>query len=72
MAPEVFGMPQDEIDNGSMEPPDPTAHPFKAGVYSFAIVCSEILTQKEPLPYVPMGGLRKHIRDGRRPDLPDG
>ncbi len=72
MAPEVFEIPQEEIDNGSMEPPDPRAHPFKADVYSFAIVCSEILTRKEPFPDVGLGGLLKHIRDGRRPELPDG
>ncbi|CAM6061116.1 unnamed protein product [Sphagnum tenellum] len=72
MAPEVFEISEDEIDNGSMEPPDPRAHPFKADVYSFAIVCSEILTNKEPFPGVPFGSLLKHIRDGRRPELPDG
>jgi serine/threonine protein kinase len=72
MAPEVFEIPQDEIDNGSMEPPDPRAHPFKADVYSFAIVCSEILTKKEPFPHVQPGDLLKHIRDGGRPELPDG
>jgi serine/threonine protein kinase len=72
MVPEVFGIPQDENDNGSMELPDPRAHPFKADVYSFAIVCSEILTKKEPFRGVPLGGLLKHIRDGRRPELPDG
>jgi hypothetical protein len=72
MAPEVFEIPQEEIDNGSMGPPDPRAHPFKADVYSFAIVCSEILTKKEPFPDVPLGGLLKHIRDGLRPELPDG
>ncbi len=71
-APEVFEIPQDEIDNGSMAPPDPRAHPFKVDVYSSAIVCSEILTKKEPFPDVPFGGLLKHIRDGRRPELPDG
>ncbi len=72
MAPEVFKIPQDKIDNGSMEPADPRAHPFKADVYSFAIVCSEILTKEEPFPDVPLGGLLKHIRDGGRPELPDG
>jgi serine/threonine protein kinase len=72
MAPEVFEIPQEEIDHGSMEPSDRRAHPFKADVYSFAIVCSEILTKKEPFPDVPLGGLLKHIRDGRRPELPEG
>jgi hypothetical protein len=72
MAPEVFGIPEDETDNGSMEPLDPRAHPFKADVYSFAIVCSEILTRKQPFPHVPFGRLLKHIRDGGRPELPDG
>jgi serine/threonine protein kinase len=70
-APEVFEIPQEEIDNGSMGPPDPRAQPYKADVYSFGIVCSEILTGKEPFPDVPFGGLLKHIRDGRRPELPD-
>jgi hypothetical protein len=72
MAPELFGIPEDETDNGSMEPLRPRVHPFKADVYSFAIVCSEILTKKEPFRRVPLGGLLKHIRDGRRPELPDG
>jgi len=72
MAPEVFEILQDEIDNGSMEPPDPRTHPFKADVHSFAIVCSEILTKKKPFPDVPLGGVLKHIRDGGRPELPDG
>jgi serine/threonine protein kinase len=72
MAPEVFEIPQEEIDNGSMEPADPRAHPFKADVYSFAIVCSEILTKKEPFPDVPLGGLLQHVRDGGRLELPDG
>jgi serine/threonine protein kinase len=72
MAPEVFGIPEDETDNDSMEPHDPRAHPFKADVYSFAIVCSEILTLKEHFPDVPLRRLLKHIRDGRRPELPDG
>jgi serine/threonine protein kinase len=72
MAPEVFGIPEDDIDNGSMERPGPRVHPFKANVYSFAIVCSEILTLEEPFPDVRMGGLLKHIRDGWRPKLPYG
>jgi serine/threonine protein kinase len=71
MAPEVFEIPQEEIDNGSMKRPDPRAHPFKADVYSFAIVCSEILTKKLPFPDVLIGRLLKHIRDGGRPELPD-
>jgi serine/threonine protein kinase len=72
MAPELFQIPQEEIDNGSMERPDSRAHPFKADVYSFAIVCSEILTRKGPFPDLPFVGLVKHIRDGRQPELPDG
>jgi serine/threonine protein kinase len=72
MAPEVWEIRQDEIDNGSMLAPDPRAHPFKADVYSFAIVCSEILTGREPFPDVPLGGLLKLIRGGLRPELPDG
>jgi serine/threonine protein kinase len=71
MAPELFSI-QDEIDNGSMERPGPRAHPFKADVYSFAIVCSEILTKKEPFADVRRGDLLNHIRGGLRPELPDG
>jgi serine/threonine protein kinase len=72
MAPELFGIPEDEIDNGSMERPGPRANLFKADVYSFAIVCSEILTLEQPFPDVRLADLLKHIRDGGRPELPDG
>ncbi|KAH8949775.1 hypothetical protein BDL97_10G049300 [Sphagnum fallax] len=72
MAPELFGIPEDEIDNGSMERPGPRAHPFKADVYSFAVVCSEILTKKYPFADVLLRDLLKHIRYGVRPELPDG
>jgi serine/threonine protein kinase len=47
MAPEVFEITKDKIDSDAVQVPE-TAHPFKADVYSFAIVCYEILTGKEP------------------------
>jgi serine/threonine protein kinase len=71
MAPEVFEIAKNEIDSGAVQLPE-IAHPFKADVYSFALVCYEILTGKQPFEGERMGELLKRITiDRLRPELPE-
>jgi serine/threonine protein kinase len=68
MAPEVFS-----IDSGAVVPGlQIPAYPFKVDVYSFALVCYEILTRKKPFEGENMDGLRQRIKvDRLRPELPE-
>ncbi|KAH9569015.1 hypothetical protein CY35_03G109800 [Sphagnum magellanicum] len=68
MAPEVFS-----IDSGAVVPGlQLPAYPFKADVYSFALVCYEILTRKQPFEAEQWVGLRQRIKvDRLRPELPE-
>jgi serine/threonine protein kinase len=68
MAPEVYS-----TDSGAVVPgPQPPAYPFKADVYSFAVVCYEILTRKPPFEGEEMYVLRQRIKvDRLRPELPE-
>ncbi len=68
MAPEVYS-----IDSGAVVPGlQLPKYPFKADVYSFAIVCYEILTRKPPFEGQNMGVLRQQIKvDRLRPELPE-
>jgi hypothetical protein len=71
MAPEVFEVAKNEIDSGAVQLPL-IAHPFKADVYSFALVCYELLTGEQPFEGEKMGELFKRITvDRLRPELPD-
>ena len=68
MAPEVFGADADNDEHL------PVAYPFKTDVYSFGIVCSEILTGMAPFPDVQLRKLYSLITDARnplRPELPE-
>jgi hypothetical protein len=68
MAPEVFGADADNDEHL------PVAYPFKTDVYSFGIVCSEILTGRAPFPDVQLRKLYSLITDARnplRPELPE-
>jgi serine/threonine protein kinase len=47
MAPELFEIAKNEIDSGAVQLPL-IAHPFKADVYSFTLVCYEMLTWEQP------------------------
>jgi serine/threonine protein kinase len=70
MAPEVFKITKDKVDGDAVQLPE-IAHPFKADVYSFALVCYEILTGKEPFEGEKMGDLYKRVTLERaRPKLP--
>jgi len=68
MAPEIA---KNEIDSGAVQLP-PIAHPFKADVYSFALVCYEILTGVQPFEGEKMADLFKRITvDRLRSEIPD-
>jgi serine/threonine protein kinase len=71
MAPEVIEITKDKIDSDAVQLPE-IAHPLKADVYSFAIVCYEILTGKEPFEgEKPSDDLYKRIiLEHERPKLP--
>jgi serine/threonine protein kinase len=70
MAPEVFTITKDKVDGDSVQLPE-IAYPFKADVYSFALVCYEILTGKEPFEDEKMTDLYKLVTLERaRPELP--
>jgi tRNA A-37 threonylcarbamoyl transferase component Bud32 len=70
MAPELFGDEQDESSILSSEANK--NYPFKVDVYSFGMVCYEIMTGHIPFPDVTsMTDLRKMIKyEGLRPKIP--
>ncbi len=71
MAPEVLQIAKNEIDSAAVQLPL-IAHPFKADLYSFALVCYEMLTWEQPFEGEKMGDLFKRITvDRLRPELPD-
>ncbi|CAK9873655.1 unnamed protein product [Sphagnum jensenii] len=71
MAPEVFEIAKNQMDSAAVQLPL-IAHPFKADVYSFALVCYEMLTWEQPFEGEKMGDLFKRITvDRLRPELPD-
>lgn len=68
MAPEVFKY----ADGDGLPEPSPRFHPMKTDVYSFGLVCYEILSGKTPyadVQYKPRL-LRSQVRSGIRPQLP--
>jgi hypothetical protein len=73
MAPELF---TEEFHNAgpsvSRESYLSLKYPFKVDIYSFRMVCYEILTGCIPFFDCPsMSNLRKRIKDGLRPDIPE-
>jgi hypothetical protein len=71
MAPEVFAIEEEWKYTGAAQS-SPIAHPHKADVWSFAMVCFEILTRKVPFEDELQTRLFQRITiDGLRPVLPD-
>ncbi|KAH8932852.1 hypothetical protein BDL97_18G001200 [Sphagnum fallax] len=46
-------------------------HPMKLDVYSFGIICYEILSREDPFQGVMRTHLRSYVQAGNRPQLPD-
>jgi serine/threonine protein kinase len=72
MAPELFS--EESYDAGpsvSRESDLSLKYPFKVDIYSFGMVCYEILTGCIPFVNCKIGDLRKRIKDGLRPDIPE-
>ncbi|CAK9872706.1 unnamed protein product [Sphagnum jensenii] len=74
MAPELFGDSEDHNvgPSSSTESNLTLNYHFKVDVYSFGMVCYEILTGCVPFfNIIKMTDLRKRIKDGLRPDMPE-
>jgi hypothetical protein len=70
MAPELF--PDSEDHNvGPSSSSESLKYHFKVDVYSFGMVCYEILTGCVPFFDFKLMDLRKRIKDGLRPDMPE-
>jgi hypothetical protein len=70
MAPELFRDLEDH-NVGPSSSSESLKYPFKVDVYSFGMVCYEILTGYVPFFNFNLMGLRKRIKDGLRPDMPE-
>jgi len=70
MAPELFGDSEDHNVGPSSSSESLNYH-FKVDVYSFGMVCYEILTGCVPFFDFKLMDLRKRIKDGLRPDMPE-
>ncbi|KAH9567479.1 hypothetical protein CY35_03G029700 [Sphagnum magellanicum] len=73
MAPELFGDSEDHNvgPSSSSESNLSLKYHFKVDVYSFGMVCYEILTGCVPFFNIKLMDLRKRIKDGLRPDMPE-
>jgi serine/threonine protein kinase len=74
MAPELLGDSEDHNvgPSSSSESNLSLNYHFKVDVYSFGMVCYEILTGCVPFFNInKMTDLRKRIKDGLRPDMPE-
>jgi serine/threonine protein kinase len=71
MAPELFNISK-YLNVGTSESNSPLKYPFKADIYSFGMVCHEILTGLVPFHDCNLTGLRERIlEEGLRPPIPE-
>jgi serine/threonine protein kinase len=72
MAPEVFKITQDAYIDHESPPEHARFNPSKADVYSFGLVCFELLTREVPYVGVEPASLPTQItKHGLRPQLPE-
>jgi serine/threonine protein kinase len=75
MAPELFGDSEDHAVGPSLSSEFNLSlkYPFKVDIYSFGMVCYEILTGYVPFfDLIRLGDLWMRIKDGLRPAIPEG
>ena len=70
MAPEMMRIVNDD-GHGEFQGEGELRYPFKVDVYSFAMVCFEILTGDMPFPNLTPNEVKKKVLDGERPQIPD-
>jgi len=70
MAPELFGDSNDH-NVGPSSSSESLKYHFKVDVYSFGMVCYEILTKHVPFFNFESMDLQKRIKDGLRPNMPE-
>ncbi|KAG0589488.1 hypothetical protein KC19_1G023700 [Ceratodon purpureus] len=70
MAPEIIRLDASYQESTSRNEEVPS-YPKKGDVYSFGMVCYEILTGDEPFPNELARNVKKKVLNGERPNLPD-
>ena len=67
MAPELF---QQDTEKVQISDETSLKYHFKCDIYSFGMVCYEILTGEVPFSEVPLKKIRDFVSNGERPELP--
>ena len=70
MAPEMMRIVNDD-GHVELQAQGELKYPFKVDVYSFGMVCFEILTGYMPFPNLSCNEVKKKVLDGDRPQIPD-
>jgi serine/threonine protein kinase len=68
MAPELYTASQYDHMNTSTSDVN---YPFKVDIYSFGMLCYEILTGRRPFYNITLTDLRKRVLESLRPELPE-
>ena len=72
MAPELLLPGEDDLSARTSDQDSKLRHPFKVDVYSFGMVCYEILTGQVPFSSISsLKEVKKMVLKGERPELPE-